>query len=144
MIDLSNRKEVRRAEKAAAIARAQDEEVTKQIMSTPGGRGWMYRLLSRCCIFSTPFAGVPDRTAFNCGQQNIGLQIFNEVVTICPNQYVQMMQEAAQKDQLNDRHDSDDGVAGPDEIAYGRTASSGDYDPYAASDSGDTNSTEWN
>jgi len=48
-----------------------------------------------------------DITAFNCGSQNVGLQLFADVIVHCPTEYILMMQEASHKELANDRHDSD-------------------------------------
>src|SRR5580698_3980148 len=114
MTDMSNRKTLRRTEKAAAIAESNRIAFTKTIMSTPFGREWMHGLLADCNVFHTPFAaGKPDITAFNCGAQNVGLRRFADVVTHTPDQYVIMMQEQAIKEQVNGRRDSDDSADAP-------------------------------
>ena len=109
MTDASNRKTIRRLEKAAAISDSNRIAFTKTIMSTPFGREWMCNLLTRCNVFHTPFAaGRADVTSFQCGAQNVGLAIFVDVVTHTPDQYVIMMQEQAIKEQVNGRRDNDD------------------------------------
>lgn len=121
--DLSNRKTIRRTEKAAAIADSNRIAFTKTIMSTPFGREWMCNLLTRCNVFHTPFAaGHPDTTAFQCGAQNIGLAIFADVVIHTPDQYVIMMQEQAIKEQVNGRRDDTDADAPADAAGTGEDA----------------------
>jgi hypothetical protein len=130
MTDMSNRKTLRRAEKAAAIAESNRIAFTRTIMSTPFGREWMHGLLADCNVFHTPFvAGHSDTTAFNCGAQNLGLRRFADVVTHCPDQYVIMMQEQATKDHLNDRYDSDDRSADTATAATGTAEVAGRDDP---------------
>lgn len=134
--DGSNRKQVRQAEKAAALADANRIAFTRTIMSDIFGRAWMHSLLSRCNVFHTPFvAGAPDHTSFNCGSQNIGLAIFADVVVHCPAEYVLMMHEANVKDQANDRRNSDDRTPAGEPAGREDTGrdveGSGDYDPYA-------------
>ena len=110
MNDFSNRKDIRRAEKAARLAERARIDYIKRIMSDTAGREWLHRLLESCYIFGEPFIrGAPDATAWNLGRQNVGKEIFADVVTNCPTQYVMMMQESAsQKELQNDRHDSDE------------------------------------
>lgn len=97
--DGSNRKHIRQAEKAALVAENERKLFVAHIMSTLPGRAWMHQLLSSCNIFHTPFvAGAYDITAFKCGGQNIGLQIFADVHASAPREYVLMMQEAATKE----------------------------------------------
>lgn len=133
--DGSNRKNVREMEKEAKLAEANRLAYTKRIMGDAPGRKWMHDLLVKCHIWSTAFAaGSPDTTAFRLGEQNLGLQIFSDVVASAPNEYVQMMQEASIKDQVHERRYSDErtpstelpGGPNPD----GRDQA-GEYDPFA-------------
>lgn len=140
----SNRKNIREAEKTEKLADANRIAYTKQIMSSLFGRAWMYQLLSRCNIFHIPFvAGMSDVTSFNCGSQNIGLPIFAEVTTHCPNEYALMMQEASIKDEVNGRrYESGNDIDGTaSERRNGNPAESGsystDHDGFVIDNSGD-------
>lgn len=105
--DATNRKDIRNAEKRAKITDANRVNFIRTIMGTIGGREWMHGLLRNCHVFSTPYvAGDPHATAFNCGQQNIGLQTFADVVSQTPQQYALMMQEAQTKDEADGRRNS--------------------------------------
>src|SRR4051812_46381150 len=106
--DNSNRKNIREAEKASRLAETNRIAYTKTIMSTAFGRAWMHNLLSQCNIFHTPFVfGAPDITAFKCGAQNLGLQIFGDVAANCPHEYTLMMSEASIKDEVHDQRYSE-------------------------------------
>jgi hypothetical protein len=137
--DAGNRKDIRRAEKLAKQAERNRVDYTKRIMSEVLGREWMHTLLIKCSIFSTPFVrGASDITSFNCGSQNVGLQIFADVVTHCPTQYILMMQEASHKEITeNVRHDGNNGSPGGElngSADGGRDVEGpepGDYDPFA-------------
>ena len=114
--DGSDRKHIRQAEKAAKQAEARRRNFVRQIMLSMDGREWMHDLLTKCHVFHTPFTkGSPDVTAFLCGEQNLGLQIFADVISTCPSEYVLMMQEANAKEVINDRRYSDDRPAEPAE-----------------------------
>lgn len=126
----SSRKNIREAEKAAELADTNRIAYTRQIMSTTFGRAWMHDLLLRCHIFHTPFvAGAPDTSAFNCGAQNLGLQLFGDVAANCPHEYTLMMSESSTKEAANDRRNdqSDSGASGPTGEERGR------HDPQPAS-----------
>lgn len=130
----SERKDVRKAEKLAAIAEAARVSYTKRIMSEVEGRQWMHDLLLRCHVFSTPFVrGAPDLTSFNCGEQNIGYQTFKDVVNYCPNEYVIMMQEANLKELTNGRRPNTDDRTPAGELSGrpepGRIVEGTDIDP---------------
>lgn len=106
--DGSDRKHIRQAEKAAKQAEARRRNFVKRLMIDMDGREWMHDLLTKCHCFHSPFVkGAPDATAFLCGEQNLGLQIFADVVSVCPNEYVLMMQEANAKETINERRYSD-------------------------------------
>jgi hypothetical protein len=138
--DGSDRKQVRSREKEAKLDESNRIAYTKQIMSDLFGRQWMHDLLLRCYIFGEPFVqGSPDGTAHNLGKQIIGKQIFADVVTHCPTQYVQMMQEASAKEILHDRRYSDDratpaehnGSSDPGRDPEGPIT---EYDPYGGAE----------
>ena len=103
----ANTKQIRAAEKQAKIAAALDREVVFRLMSDPAGRDWIRRLLERCHVFRTPFTGLAATTDFNCGQQSVGLQLLGEVVNAAPDQYIQMMREASDREQANGRSSRD-------------------------------------
>ena len=137
--DAGNRKDVRKLEKAAKHAEHARIEYTRRIMSEALGRTWMHSLLARCNVFHTPFVrGSIDITAFNCGSQNVGLQIFADVIIHCPTEYILMMQEASHKELANDRHDSNDRSSNGEQPGSpnggrdpeGSDPFDGDYDPY--------------
>jgi len=97
--DAGNRKDVRKLEKAAKHAEHARIEYTRRIMSEALGRVWIHSLLARCNVFHTPFVrGAMDITAFNCGSQNVGLQLFAYVIVHCPTEYILMIQEATHKE----------------------------------------------
>lgn len=121
-----NRQDVRRLEKQAKIEDAARKEVVASIMSTEGGRSWMHDRLSGCHIFATSFSLNAYETAFREGERNQGLQLVNDVMQACPDQYVQMMREANVRYQLADtrisgsnREDSYGGDSGSDDEEAG-------------------------
>jgi hypothetical protein len=88
----------------------------------------MHDLLARCHVFHTPFVrGAADLTAFNAGQQSLGLEIFADVVNNCPNEYVLMMQEQALKETASDRRNDDDNRTTADLAASDPTGSGSDH-----------------
>ncbi len=139
--DGSDRKQVRAREKELKIAESNRLAYTRRIMQDGPGRKWMCDLLTKCHIWQTAFAsGQPDNTAFRLGEQNLGLQIFADVIAAAPQEYVLMMQEALTKEQVDDRRYSDDRQSaeptGNDE-STGRDdvePVSSEYDPYARTD----------
>src|SRR5882757_6864955 len=109
-MDASNRKDVRRAEKKANLADAARISYTRRIMSESLGRQWIHQLLESCYTFSEPFVrGAPDATGHNLGRQAVGKQLFLDIVTHCPTEYILMTQEASHKEIAeNVRHERND------------------------------------
>lgn len=114
-MNAAERKSIRRAEKLAAeTARARIEFVVAA-MSTKQGRVYFHTLLSACSIFDGSFSGDALVEAFTKGQRNIGLMIYNDIVTHCPDEFVMMMKEATIQEVINDRRNEPD----PDELGSG-------------------------
>lgn len=136
--DGSDRKQVRMMEKEAKLAEANRLAYVRRIMSDAAGRKWMHDLLVKCHIWNTPMVfGQPDATTFKLGEQNLGLQIFADVVNTASQEYVLMMQEATIKEQVHERRYSDDRT-GTGEYPGGSDAGRdvegpvSEYDPFDA------------
>lgn len=105
--DASNRKDVRKAEKAARLAIAQDREAIRKIMVDSFGRAWMWHKLSAARVFSDPFTGDPLVEAYNKGNRNFGMMLLGDIMLHCPEQYIQMTREAMENERrINDDNDS--------------------------------------
>lgn len=68
----------------------------KWLMSSKRGRRIMWRLLDLSGPFRLSFDPNAMKMAFNEGNRNLGNQLFNEVMTLCPEMYPVMTKE--QKD----------------------------------------------
>lgn len=127
----SDTRQIRAAQKRSKADRALDDGVLLALMTTQNGRGWMWRHLGRCHAFQTPYTGDDAATNFQCGEQNIGLELIADLLRACPDQFIFMMREA------NDggRTDSDDGQqrrspnGGRDDSGRGDDAVERDDDP---------------
>jgi len=90
----SDRKQIRAAEKDAAIADRSRGEVIVSLMSTEPGRRYVWDKLAYAGIFATTFSTDPIQMAFNEGQRNQGLLFLNDVIEYCPDMYILAMREA--------------------------------------------------
>jgi hypothetical protein len=125
MINASNRKEIRRAEKASELAERNRVNFICAAMSTSAGRIWFHDLLSSCHIFADPFRGDALVEAYSKGERNVGLKIYHAIVTNCLDDFVLMMKEIKQLEQIDasresagaDSDDHGDGSASDDEFA---------------------------
>ena len=115
MRNAAERKDIRRAEKPAAESERARLAFVVAAMSTNQRRVYFYSLLSTCSIFDGSFSGDALLDAFTNGQRNIGLMIYNDIVTHCPDYFVLMMKESEIQEITNDRRaelpDDDDGTA---------------------------------
>ena len=102
----SQTKEIRRYEKAAKLREQNRINFIVAAMSTEAGRTYFRDILATCHIFADPFSGDALREAYSKGERNIGLYIYNDIVTHCPDYFVLMMKEANIAEQVNDRLDS--------------------------------------
>lgn len=93
MYDASNRKDIRRAEKAARQAEISRVEYLQAAMSVPQGRAWFYELLEFCHIFNDPFTGDALAEAYRKGERNVGLRLFSDIIAHCPDDYIKMVKE---------------------------------------------------
>lgn len=75
------------------IARAQAIADVKWLMSSKKGRRLMWRLLDLSGPFRLSFDPNAMKMAFNEGNRNLGNQLFNEVMTHCPEMYPVMVKE---------------------------------------------------
>src|SRR5512143_2239033 len=102
MYNTADRKEIRKAEKAAKIAERQRRDVISGLMSSNPGRAWMLEILERCHLFQTSFDTNAAITAFREGERNIGAQFLSDIMRACPDQFMLMMRERNERDIARD------------------------------------------
>ncbi|CCJ88694.1 hypothetical protein ACI1AV_000294 [Cronobacter turicensis] len=88
------------AEQIAQQKRLEERDAAdiRAVMGTEAGRRVIWRVLSQGKTFATTFAGDPHVTAFNEGQRNMALALFQRVMTNCPDLYLTMADEAAKQE----------------------------------------------
>jgi len=96
--DASDPKQVNEARKNEGRKRANSLRVVEGIMSLKEGRKWMYDLLVRCHVGCTPYLSErPYDSAFQMGEQNIGLILQADIGLAAPDKYQLMLKEANEK-----------------------------------------------
>ncbi|HAO1322239.1 TPA: hypothetical protein IHD35_000558 [Escherichia coli] len=70
----------------------------KFVMDSEQGRRVVWGLLTKGQVFGTCFNVDPHITAFNEGQRNLALALFQRVMTSCPGQYLKMAEEASEQE----------------------------------------------
>ena len=75
-----------------------EKDDIKFVMDSEQGRRVVWGLLERGQVFGTCFNVDPNITAFNEGQRNLALVLFQRVMTHCPDQYLEMAAEASEQE----------------------------------------------
>ncbi|WP_171934803.1 hypothetical protein [Escherichia coli] len=73
-----------------------EKDDIKFVMDSEQGRRVVWGLLEKGQVFGTCFNVDPNITAFNEGQRNLALVLFQRVMTHCPDQYLKMAAEAGE------------------------------------------------
>ncbi|ELH6290413.1 hypothetical protein Q9Y60_001976 [Escherichia coli] len=73
-----------------------DIEDIQFVMGSEQGRRVIWSLLEKGQVFGTCFNVEPHITAFNEGQRNLALVLFQRVMAHCPDQYLKMAAEAGE------------------------------------------------
>lgn len=93
-IDLRGQQQDKReADARKRVARESEVADIKWLMSSRRGRRIMWRLLELSGPFRLTFNTNAMQMAFNEGNRNMGNQLFNEVMTLCPEMYPVMVKE---------------------------------------------------
>jgi hypothetical protein len=92
--DASSRKDIRAAEKSAARTDRDRLEFLTAALGTIQGRTWFWSLLSDCQMFTLAPTFDSPKDYFQLGQRNVGMRIFAEIMSNCPDQYITMSKEA--------------------------------------------------
>lgn len=91
--DVSDPKAIKEAVKTAKSFDDRARDGLHTLMRDPNGRAWLYKVLSACGTHRNPFTPDALRTAFSCGEMNIGQQIIADMHEVSPELYLQTMKE---------------------------------------------------
>lgn len=97
-VDPTSRRSIKDAEKISRLADRQRSGIVKGVMGTPAGRAYMHDRLLSAHIFATSFNHNALMMAFAEGERSQGLQLLNDIMQSCPDQYVLMMREKNERD----------------------------------------------
>lgn len=90
----AERKDIREAEKREKQDQRVREDVLRSLADTIGGRQFLWEELSTANIFHTTYDDNPTRMAFNEGKRAGGLRLLGDIMSACPEQFIQAMREA--------------------------------------------------
>lgn len=126
----ADRKDIRRREKQSAIEAAQLAAVTREIMSTTQGRAWMWHHLSQANLFSPNTISDLRLSGIFDGERNFGLRLLADIMSTCPDQFIQAMREANVRDATSERRSSPQHHGRDSGRETGADEGNGDYGPY--------------
>ena len=76
------------------IERNKEIDDVIEVVSTPAGRRWYRRLMSKAGAFRCPYAGTDTNASnFNMGMQFLGFFMLDELMTAKPEAFQQMNRE---------------------------------------------------
>ena len=75
-----------------------EKDDIKFVMDSEQGRRVVWGLLEKGQVYGSCFNVDPHITAFNEGQRNLALVLFQRVMTHCPDQYLKMAAEASEQE----------------------------------------------
>lgn len=90
----TNERGIKRRAQQQRRDRLTDEIITKQLMSTPEGRRWVWLRLSEGQIFVGNENLDPQYMAWEKGNRNSALRLLADVTTFTPHDYIVMTEEA--------------------------------------------------
>lgn len=80
------------------LRKEREDDDLKQVMSVEYGRRFIWKILSASGVFHSSFSSDPYSTAFNEGARNKGLELFKNVMSVCPDLYLVMAEEAKEQE----------------------------------------------
>jgi hypothetical protein len=96
-LDLSDERHVRQRSRNVKARENTQAQVLRNLMASIDGREWMYELLALCHVYQTSFSADALWMAKAEGERTIGLQLIGQIQVSCPEAYLQMMKEAAER-----------------------------------------------
>ena len=85
--------QVKSAAKKERIEEIRRLDDVREVLSTRGGRRFLWRYLGLCHMYSSSFTGDPITTAFKEGERNVGLKIQADINEADPEKILLMMKE---------------------------------------------------
>lgn len=97
MTDYEDDRKAELEAKQQLLAQREKDDI-KFVMDSEQGRRVVWGLLEKGQVFGTCFNVDPNITAFNEGQRNLALVLFQRVMKHCPDKYLKMAAEASEQE----------------------------------------------
>lgn len=113
----------RRLKKYNENAKTEVDKTITELLQSHAGRNLMWWLLQIGQVNTQPFRGDEGRTAFACGELNVGNKILARAVELSPDGYLTLL-----KEKQNERN----ALAKPDSSPGSNSGEPGSYDDAAS------------
>jgi len=97
LVDISDEKNVKKADQKQKHKRTSDLLDLKEVLSTVPGRKTIWRILEKCGTFQSTFSTESLNMGYLSGQQDIGHYIMSEIVQADEEALFTMMKENKEK-----------------------------------------------
>lgn len=94
-------------ERQERLLRSWEDKAFNALLSTEEGRQFVWWLLTIGKWQTMPYAGVDATTNFNCGEMNVGNQIFARLIEVNPQAYLRIVEDQDARSKSNARADAD-------------------------------------
>lgn len=104
-------------EKLGKLLRGWEDKAFNALLATDEGRQFIWWLLTIGKWQTMPYAGVDAATNFNCGEMNVGNQIFARLLEVNPQGYLRIVEDQNARSRTNTNADSStdsESESGPD------------------------------
>lgn len=101
------RAQAKQDEKEGKRLRAWEDAALNSLLATGEGRQFIWWLLTIGKFGTQPYAGSDAATNFNCGELNVGQQIFDRVVETNPQGYLRMIEDQNARERSEPEPDAD-------------------------------------
>lgn len=105
MDNAADKKQIRRAQKAAKLAERNRAEVIVSLASTEPGRRYLWERIGEAGVFESVYNDNPQRMAFLAGRQDSGRALMDDFMRYAPDNFIVAMREANGRRTANDTID---------------------------------------
>ncbi len=113
-MNLGDPERARRAKQSQKERERQAREDLRQVLATPAGRRYAYRLLERCGIHGSPYRQTPRETDMQLGLHLFGLRLRDEIEAVEPGLYGEMRSQFNREERGDGRDTDSDGDGAPE------------------------------
>jgi hypothetical protein len=88
----SDREQIRDAKRDVRTREQRERADVADLLKTPAGRRWFWRMLKHCKVFETVFES-SARIYYNAGIQDVGHFVLDQITDASPEAFLEMIRE---------------------------------------------------